>query len=522
MTAQSAGITGSARIPAAVRPVRWFHLLILILLLALGGAMRWSGIDKESLAFDEYWALYLATGRSIQVFKIPYGVIVDSPPNVGFAAAPPWWRIWTGLSTVSHPPLYYLSLRWWIDLFGPSDRAARAMASLFGLGAAGLLFDAVRRGAGPWRGLIAAGFLLLAPAQIDHSQMVRPYTMMEFIGVGLCDALIAIQQRGPTAARLTTLGAATAALALTHYFSAGAILAAGLYAAVQFHGRTRTLVLITMAAVLFVAAAAWAPVFWETRNLFATYQDFLREPDRGLLQLPRAIVQAPIRFLLAPSLEWQWFYALPLAVLVFVVPLFQLRKSPEMLLWWLWAVGTIGVVTAADLIRHSTMVGVIRYVLLASPAVYSILATAIPRRLGMLASSLILICAAVWGAARVQVGPEPGEDWKTMARLIDRAAGPHDVVALLGFYRGEPSFDYFVITHYVGDWKRPVIFLSAPPSPREIAQLAARPRVWMVGHHPDFDTGRMLPGWRIDSMRGVGKANAVWAVLPPPAGNSPP
>ena len=65
--------------------VRWFHLLILIGLLLIGGAMRWYRIGRESLSLDEYWALYLASGRGSEIFEIPYGVIVNSPPKIGFA-----------------------------------------------------------------------------------------------------------------------------------------------------------------------------------------------------------------------------------------------------------------------------------------------------------------------------------------------------------------------------------------------------------------------------------------------------
>ncbi len=63
----------------------WIQLLVLAVALLIGGAMRWYRIGRESLSLDEYWALYLATGRGSEIFEIPYGVIVDSPPKVGFA-----------------------------------------------------------------------------------------------------------------------------------------------------------------------------------------------------------------------------------------------------------------------------------------------------------------------------------------------------------------------------------------------------------------------------------------------------
>ncbi len=101
-----------------------------------------------------------------------------------------------------------------------------------------------------------------------------------------------------------------------------------------------------------------------------------------------------------------------------------------------------------------------------------------------------------------------------MAHLIDQTAGSRDVIALVGYYKTEPAFDYFVIAHYVGDWSRPVVFVMDPPDARLRAQLARR-RVWMVGHSPTMDTRRLLSGWGVGAVRGVGKKNAVWLLVPP-------
>jgi hypothetical protein len=88
-------------------------------------------------------------------------------------------------------------------------------------------------------------------------------------------------------------------------------------------------------------------------------------------------------------------------------------------------------------------------------------------------------------------------------------------VAINGFYNTEPAFDYFVVAHYAGDWKRPVIFLMDAPDERIANELASKKRLWMVGHNARADTARILPGWSIGAIRGVGKKNAVWLVTPP-------
>jgi hypothetical protein len=161
------------------------------------------------------------------------------------------------------------------------------------------------------------------------------------------------------------------------------------------------------------------------------------------------------------------------------------------------------------------MVGVLRYVFLASPAVYAILATAIPARLGIATGFVLLLCSAVYGFSRVQSGPDPVEPWKSFAQYIDKTAGPHDLIAIIGYYPNEPAFDYYVISHYIGRWKRPVIFLMGPPGDEIKSQLGAAPRVWMIGHSAELETHRLLPGWRIAALRGVGRRNFLWLVKPP-------
>ena len=101
-----------------------------------------------------------------------------------------------------------------------------------------------------------------------------------------------------------------------------------------------------------------------------------------------------------------------------------------------------------------------------------------------------------------------------MSHLIDRTVGPHDIVALIGYYPNEPAFDYFVISHYAGPWKRPVIFLMNPPR-AEIQAQFARTRVWMVGHSAISETDRLLPGWKVAAVRGIGRKNFVWLLNSP-------
>src|SRR5271155_3981837 len=90
--------------------VNRISLSVLGLLLILGTVIRFYRIDRESQWPDEFWSVYLSTGRGDDVFTHPYGVWLDPPPAENLAGAPSWPHIWTGMGATAHPPLYHIVL----------------------------------------------------------------------------------------------------------------------------------------------------------------------------------------------------------------------------------------------------------------------------------------------------------------------------------------------------------------------------------------------------------------------------
>jgi uncharacterized membrane protein len=515
-----AAITRSDTLSA--RP-RWFHLLLLLGLLVAAGLLRFHRIDQQSLWIDEYWADYLATGRGNSLYQIPRGVIIQSPPRVGFSDAPSWRHIWHGLGSVTHPPMYYLALHGWVDLFGDSDFSTRSMAAVFGLGGIVILFDLMRRIQGSWLALIAAGIMTFAPMQLEYSQTTRPYTMLAFLGLLLCHVLVSIDRLGPSLWRMIVLGGSVAAMALTHYFSAGAIFGAAIYAMIRLRGSARTQTLIAMSAGLLLAALLWGPVFWQTRAVFEAFPNFSKVPGNRAIWIGRAIITAPAQLFLDAAGHWNWVQSIPLALLVYVASPLLSRRSPEMLLWWLWIIGVSGFLVTLDAARGTTLSGVIRYLFIESPAIFAVLATPLaPGRLGMFVPVLAMLCALICGIDRFEIGPEPTQDWKRLSHMLDQSAGHDDIVALTGSYDFEAAYDYFVIAHYMGDWTRPVIFLTEPPNDAVMRQLVAHRLVWIVGHDPEYDTRHLFPGWKIVNERSAAIGDSLWAIVPTQSNITPP
>ena len=500
--ADSADLETNAFAPLAPARTRWIHWLLLAVLLSAGGVLRYHQIVKESLWLDEYWSLYLSTGRGqigTSIFDAPLGVILN-PPVMGNAGAPHWWHIWTGLSSCVHPPVYYIALRWWIDLMGDSDISVRGFSAVLGLAGAVVLFDILRRRQGPWQGLAAAGMMTFAVSQIDYSQESRNYTILVFLGLLAVHALVVIEQKGVKARRLIWLGFLAAAMALTHYFAAGALLGLAVYVLIRFKGRDRRAILASLVIAGLVVAISWGPWFWWSRPLLANEDgSFLHDSRRSVMRPILLLISAPSRLLLA-AFEANASTNYPIAVMVLLLPIFYLKRHPDVLLWWLWLVGSLAFIGFFDLQRGTLMLAFLRYDFIASPAVYALLATSWPvlRKWGWLTPSLFLLATVIYGAGRYVEGPQPKpHQWRSLTARLDRVIGPDDVIVFTTCSEYRPANPYIASAHYLPDSKRRIVLVdNAPPTAETLKQLAAVPNVWIIGSKPPQDMAVSLPGWR--------------------------
>jgi hypothetical protein len=482
-------------------------LVILGCLVCVGGFFRFDHLGRQSLWVDEYWALYLATGRGDFIFDLPRGRVIESPPAVGFVGAPHWWHIWMGLASTPHPPLYHLALRFWVDLFGDGDFVTRALSACAGIGCIVLMFEVVRRIHGDYAGLIAAGIMAFSAVQIDFSQQDRPYTLLVFVGLIVCESVVLIDQRGLSWPRILLLGCGSLCLMLTHYFAIGAIIAVGIYARIRFGGRRRTAVLVTIGLSLLVMAAIWGSIAWHNRH------SYIAGPHFGVSgeSLWLAVIEAPGRLVVGDSRSRLISYGL--AFLVYVLPLLKMRGRPELLFWWIWTVGTLGVVISIDILRSSQLTAMSRYIILASPGVYVLLATSLERGMGRLLPLAVLFAAVVFGIARWQTGSDFVRNTSAMARLMEKKVGAGDAVIITGHFDSEPAFRYFILAHYGGDWRNTVVLLTEPPDSELDRQLESFRRVWVIGS--DGGDMRLLPGWKIMDFQGVEPGFCLWRIVRP-------
>jgi mannosyltransferase len=189
---------------------------------------------------------------------------LDEALTVNIAELPPSQML-DALRADGHPPLYYLLLNGWMQVFGTSDTAIRALSGVFSVASLPLVWLVGRRIGGTALAWIATAALAMSPFAVRYATENRMYALAGFlvlVGWLLVDDL----WRRTSAWRVVALAVVGGALLLTHYWALFLIGAVGLVAVVrwwQTSGAERAAAgwLIVGLAASGVVFAPWVPSF---------------------------------------------------------------------------------------------------------------------------------------------------------------------------------------------------------------------------------------------------------------------
>lgn len=175
------------------RPVRaWARVLDVVLLVVIG-------VVGLVLRFLQRSPLWLDEALSANIASLPLG-------DIGSA-----------LRRDGHPPLYYVLLRGWQELFGQGDVAIRSLSGVIGLALVPLAWLAAGRIGGRRAAWGAVLMVALNPYVLRYSTEARMYELvMVLVLAGWLMSDHAL--RRPDLARLAALAALTGALLWTHYW----------------------------------------------------------------------------------------------------------------------------------------------------------------------------------------------------------------------------------------------------------------------------------------------------------------
>jgi mannosyltransferase len=170
------------------RTAGWAAAVVLVV--ALGAALRLQSPSE----------LWLDEAISVNISGLPLGEVAGALRRDGA------------------PPLYPLLLWGWERLVGDGTTAVRLLSALFGVSALAAAALAGARLAGRVGGVAAMLLLATSPFAVYYSSEARPYSLVVLLV--LCGFLaLDSYLRQPRAARGVLVAVASAALALTHYWS---------------------------------------------------------------------------------------------------------------------------------------------------------------------------------------------------------------------------------------------------------------------------------------------------------------
>ncbi len=206
--------------------------IALLLITALGAALRFYKLDAQSIWFDEAFSL------AHSVRPIPELIAALLQDRV-------------------HPPLHYLLLHFWFPLAGFSPASARALSALLGTLSIPALYLLARRFTAPAPSLCAAFLLAISQLAVYFSQEARPYVFVQLLTLLAAIAFLCFLEN-PAFPRALAFTAAGTALAYTHYYGSAALLAFGVYW-LLFRHRYPARVFPRLAASALAIAAALFP-----------------------------------------------------------------------------------------------------------------------------------------------------------------------------------------------------------------------------------------------------------------------
>ena len=133
----------------------------------------------------KYIFLILVGALILRVIAINQSLWLDEAIGALVVKNQGLWQILTEFPKHdNHPPLYYLALKVWSDMFGYSEIALRSLSVMFGVATVYIVFKIAKLFGNKYFPYLAALFLATSPLHIYYSQEARMYSMAAFLASG--------------------------------------------------------------------------------------------------------------------------------------------------------------------------------------------------------------------------------------------------------------------------------------------------------------------------------------------------
>lgn len=205
--------------------------MLLLVWIAIAAGLRFTNLEGKPPWTDEFATLVFSLGNSFKAVPLDQVISLETllgplRPNPNAGASDVIQHL---ITEDHHPPLYFVLVHWWMQLFPARDGyvslwAARSLAALFGVfsipAAYGLAFVAFRS---QFVAQLAAALIAVSPYGIFLTQEARHYGLaIIWVIASLCCLVVAVQHLNrqkhlPIWIALCWVGVNSLGMA-THYF----------------------------------------------------------------------------------------------------------------------------------------------------------------------------------------------------------------------------------------------------------------------------------------------------------------
>ncbi len=435
--------------------------------IVLGLAVRLYGLTAQSIWLDEAYSVF--------VVKFDLGYIWNFTVNFD-----------------QHPPLYYVLLHGWVQIFGDSLAMVRLLSVLFAVPSIWLVYLLAARLFDRNTGRIAAFIMAVSPFHIWYSQETRMYSMVVFFV--LLSAYFLVRAMKENRIWLWCAFSGFTILAIysdysAFYYVVGSALF-GLYFLRQKPRRAVPLILSYLAVA--VAYAPWLPVFFH--QFGNVYSGFWIQPPTfstvwetfisfSSLDSPNHFINTVVIVIL---LTW-----------AFIIPD---KRNPERRNAYIFLVVFMLVPIAVSLVFSLRQpIYLTRTVISAVIPFYILLARSIVGFKSVWLGAVFLVPLVLLNFASIQINNNATikEDWRGTANYIAAQAKPDDLIIFNAPYVQMP-FDFFwqdiAAERGLGKVERrgypadETLANGGRSQPLHLTNaLATHQRLWVVASHADGD-----------------------------------
>ncbi len=450
----------------------------LVLLLAVAAALRFWGLAREGLWYDELIMANLTSG--------------------------PWAGVWRE-TLIARPPAYVMLSWLWTHAFGSGDAGLRSLSATLGVAAVAMMFVVGRRMFDTPTAFVAATLMAMSPFQIFYSQEHRYYALVVLLGLVCLWALV----RGLRSGRpgwLIGFALAGVLLVFAHYLSVFAFVAMG---AGVFLTRRRWphpvpwVLWLVIPLALFITAT---PML--NHLVHAIYRTQAEETGTAdqIMWISSPPLWSPIRTT-ANFLFLGLRYVQPIGVAVGVAVLVvgcipAVRRTPGQALraaaarWRALASGRrpelllLGILFTLPMAAGLAVSWLVepmyvdRYLIAASPGLYLLLAAGIVACKPLLppAVATLAVVAVMLGSTWSYFTEPVRDDWRGAAAFLNTHLSPRDTL-LYSSERGD-AYESYQVGRAI-NW-----YLTTPPHGAELSVARPTEELWSTISHDASRDGR--------------------------------